>query len=108
MSKRFFRARDFPTPFGKISLPAMEIPRRGLPHVDARRKKALKHAVATDLTGILGFIPYVGNLVGGQISDLHGAEIYKILTPDEMAKFVKADKQIPSNGLALLYSFVGG
>ena len=106
MARELFKARQVPTPFGKISLPAMEVPKRGFPQVDARRRVALKHAVATDLTGILGFIPYVGNLVGGQLGDLHGAEIYKTLTPDEMAKFVKADKQIPSNGLALLYSFV--
>jgi len=106
MSKRFFRARDFPTPFGKISLPAMEIPRRGLPHVDERRRRAIKHAVATDLTGIIGLIPYVGDLVGGQISDLHYAEMRKILTAQELDKFTEEDKRIPSNGLALLYSFV--
>lgn len=106
MAKVFFQVREVPTPFGRVNLPAMEVPRRGLPQVDERRKRALRHAVATDLTGVLGLIPWVGGLVGGQIADLHGAEMRKILTRTEMDNFVKADKQIPSNGLALLYSFV--
>lgn len=100
-------SRGIPTPFGEISLPSMEPPRMGLPHVDERRRKAVKHAVATDLTGVLGLVPYVGALIGGQISDLHFAEIRKILTKDEMDRYVEDDKKIPSNGLSLLYSFVG-
>ena len=103
---KILSARELPTPFGKVNLPAMEPLRRGLPHVDGRRKKALNHALACDLTGVLGLIPYVGGLVGGQLGDLHFAEIRKILTKEEMDKYIKADKQIPSNGLALLYSFV--
>lgn len=104
-SKEIFSSRGLPTPFGRINLPAMEPPRLGLPHVDGRRRGAVKHAVATDLTGILGLIPYVGSLVGGQISDLHYAEMRKILTPEELNNFIEDDKRIPSNGLALLYSF---
>ena len=99
-------SRSLPTPFGKIELPAMEPPRRGVPHVDERRRRALSHATATDLTQVIGFIPYVGGLIGGQLADLHGAEMRKLLTPEEMNKFVEDDKRIPSNGLALLYSFV--
>jgi len=103
---RILSARELPTPFGKVNLPDIEFPRRGLPQVDERRKKAVKHAVATDLTGILGLVPYVGGLVGGQLGDLHFAEMRKILTPQELNKYIEVDKQIPSNGLALLYSFV--
>lgn len=106
MARIFFQVRELPTPFGKVNLPAMEVPKRALPHVDERRKKAVRHAVACDLTGILGLIPYVGSLIGGQIADLHFAEMRKILTKEEMDKYVEADKRIPSNGLALLYSFV--
>jgi len=106
MAKVFFQVREVPTPFGKVNLPAMEVPRRGLPHVDERRRRAVRHAVATDLTGVLGLIPWVGGLVGGQLGDLHFAEMKKILTSRELDNYIKADKQIPSNGLALLYSFV--
>jgi len=104
--KLFLQVREVPTPFGRVNLPAMEVPKRALPQVDERRKRALRHAIATDLTGILGLIPYVGSLVGGQIADLHYAEMRGILTPEELNRFIEADKKIPSNGLALLYSFV--
>jgi len=107
MARGPFSSRKLPTPFGRVTLPSMEVPRRGLPQVDERRRKAVKHAVATDLTGILSIVPYVGSLVGGQISDLHYAEMRKILTPQELNRFIEEDKRIPSNGLALLYSFVG-
>lgn len=101
-------SRELPTPFGPVYLPSMGLPRTGLPKVDDRRKRAVKHAVATDLTGVLGLIPYVGPMVGGQIADLHFAEMRKILTKSEMDKYIEADKKVPSNGLALLYSFVRG
>jgi len=103
---RILPSRKVPTPFGDINLPSMESPVRGLPRVDTRRRAALRHATATDLAGILGLIPYIGSLVGGQIADLHFAEMRKILTPEEMNRYVEADKKIPSNGGALLYSFV--
>ena len=101
-------SRELPTPFGSVYLPGMGLPRAGLPKVDDRRKRAVKHAVACDLTGIIGLVPYVGSLVGGQISDLHFAEMRKILTKSEMDKYIEADKKVPSNGLALLYSFARG
>ena len=103
---RILPSKEIPTPFGGINLPSMDTPILGLPKVDNRRKAAVKHAVATDLTGVLGLIPYVGSLIGGQIADLHFAEMRKILTREEMDRYVEADKRIPSNGLALLYSFV--
>lgn len=107
MAKEILSSRGLPTPFGEIFLPSMSFPpKRGLPRVDARRRAAVKHAVATDLTGIFGVIPYVGPMFGGQIADLHFAEIRKILTPQEMTNYIEADKKIPSNGGALLYSFV--
>ena len=103
---RILPPRRVPTPFGAIHLPEMDTPVLGLPRVDARRKGAVRHAVATDLAGVLGLIPYVGSLVGGQLGDLHFAEMKKILTPQELDRYIEVDKQIPSNGLALLYSFV--
>jgi len=103
----FLSSRNLPTPFGKIELPSFEIPRRGPPQMDERRKKAVKHAMACDLTMLVGLaIPYVGGFIGGQISDLHGAEMRKILTAQEMDKYVEADKRFPTTTLPLLYSFV--
>ena len=105
---RILPSKELPTPFGSVELPSMETPIWGLPRVDERRRAAIKHAIATDFTGVFGLIPYVGPLIGGQIADLHFARMRKILTPDEMNRYVEADKRIPSNGLALLYSFVRG
>jgi len=104
--RQILPARGLPTPFGGINLPRIETPIMRLPSVDDRRKKAVKHAVATDLSGVLSIVPYVGSLLAGQISDLHYAELRKILTPGELDRFIEEDKKIPSNGLALLYSFV--
>ena len=107
MVKVFLQVRDIPTPFGMIELPAFEIPKRGAPQLDGRRKRAFKHAVACDLANLVGsVVPYVGGLVGEQISDLHGVQIRKLLTPEEMDKYVEADKRIPTTTLPLLYSFV--
>ena len=105
---RILPSKELPTPFGSVELPSIETPILGLPRVDTRRRLAVRHAVATDLTGVLGLIPYVGTLIGGQVADLHFAEMRKILTREEMDRYVEADKRIPSNGLALLYSFVRG
>ena len=105
-NKVIFPAKPLPTPFGKVYLPDIRTLKMGLPQVDSRRKEAVRHAVGMDFTGVLGLIPYVGALVGGQIADLHFAEMRRLLTPSEMDKFIEADKRIPSNGVALLYSFV--
>ena len=103
---RILPSKGLPTPFGGITLPEMRTPVLHPPEVDERRRRAVSHAVATDLAGVLGLLPYVGALVGGQIADLHFAEIRKLLTNQELDKFIEADKRIPSNGLAMLYSFV--
>ena len=106
--KKVLPSRPFPTPFGRVVLPEIDTPVMSLPRVDDRQKKAIKHAIATDFTGILALIPYMGSAVGGQLSDLHYSEMRKILTPGEFDRFIEADKKIPSNGLALVYSFVPG
>ena len=95
-----------PTPFGTVNLPRVERPKMGFPQVDERRRKAVIHAFAADLSGVFSLIPYVGNLINEQLDDLHGAEIRRILTPEEYNRFERDDKKIPSNGLAMLYSFV--
>lgn len=108
ITKIILRGRGLPTPFGRVNLPDIETPARGLPKVDGRKRAAIKHAIGSDLTGILALIPWVGGAVGGQLSDLHYAEMRKILSPQELDRFIRADKMIPSNGLALLYSLVPG
>lgn len=98
--------RVLPTPFGAISLPGFGPLKKGPLQVDHRRGKALRHALAADLTRVFGSIPYVGGIIGGQLANLHGAEAYKILTPEERVELVKASKRLPFSLLPMIYSFV--
>jgi len=102
--------RLLPTPFGKVKLPTWEFPPRfGLPQVDSRQRGAVKHAMACDLARFIsGAIPYIGGFVAEQVTDLHFAEIRKILTPEEMTKYMEETKRLPTTSGAMLYSFVGG
>mgnify|MGYP001597078154 CR=1 FL=1 len=101
-----FPSVKMPTPFGSITLARIEPPKLARPELDSRRRKAVKHAVAMDLTSVLGYIPWVGSLVGEQLSDLHYASMKDILTERELKDFTKADKEVPTNVLALLSSFI--
>ena len=105
---RILPEKRIPTPFGSVSLPEVDTPVVGKPQMDQRRRKAVAHAVATDLSGVFGLIPWVGAMIGEQISDLHFAEVRRLLTDQELDKYIEADKKIPSNALAMLYSFVRG
>lgn len=101
--------RPLPTPFGEIHLPRMEPLKLERPTLDERKMRAVRHALAGEIVSFLaGFvpIPYVGGLVAGQIGDLHSAEVADILTPVELRQYMEADKRIPSNTLAMLYSFI--
>lgn len=94
-----------PTPFGFVHLPKVKIPKLKEPEIDERRGKALAHTVAIDISGIVGWIPIVGDIVADVVEDLHGAELRKLLTPAEMNKYVKEDKVAPSS-IALVRTFM--
>lgn len=103
-----FPALQIPTPFGKIDLPKSEPLVLGKPSLNSKRVAALSHAIGADFALIFGVVPYIGSAVGGHLADLHYYEMVKHLTKEESAKFEDADKRIPSNGLALLQSFMMG
>ncbi len=90
-----------PTPFGKVSLPKHKIGLPKLPSLDARTRSAMKHAVAMDLSMVPGLIPWVGDIITETVSDLHTAELRKVLTSKEYDRFVKYDKINP-NVIALM------
>lgn len=90
-----------PTPFGKVSLPEHKIGLPKLPPFDEKSRSAMKHAVAMDLSMIPGLIPWAGDIISETVSDLHTAELRKILTPKEYDRFVKYDKVNP-NTIALM------
>ena len=105
MEERF----EIPTPFGKVRLPGIEdvLPKfpPKMPRIDERRNVAMRHAVAIDLSSIVAFIPIVGDVVADVVEDLHGAELRRILTREEMDEFEKQDKVAPST-IALIRTFM--
>jgi len=89
------------TPFGAVHLPKHKIGLPKLPSLDARTRSAMKHAVAMDLSMIPGLIPWVGDIITETVSDLHTAELRKVLTPKEYDRFETYDKINP-NVIALM------
>ncbi len=88
-----------PTPFGgSIKLPDLETPPLSLPQKpDATGMKALGHALGEDVASeLIGRIPVVGSTVGDILSDMHHAEILKILPKEDFQKFTYYNKTFPS------------
>ncbi len=92
-------AIPIPTPFGgSIELPAIETPPLELPaKPDERTIKVIGHGIGEDLADVIGIIPWIGDLAGTLLEDLHHAEILKILTPDEYKKFTEYNKLLPAS-----------
>jgi len=90
-----------PTPFGSVYLPEHKVGFPKLPTFDEKTRNAMKHAIAMDLSMIPGLIPWAGDIISETVSDLHTAELRKILTSKEYDRFVKYDKVNP-NTIALM------
>lgn len=95
--------RKLPTPFGRVETPSLELPPLKRPKLESKHKKALMHAVATDLADVVGVVPYVGATLADSLRRMHGEEVRKILTPEEYNKYAKWDRTYP-DALALLRS----
>jgi hypothetical protein len=90
-----------PTPFGSVHLPKHKVKLPKPPPLDEKSRNAMKHAIAMDLSMVPGLIPLVGDIISETVSDLHTAELRKILTLTEYDRFVKYDKINP-NTIALI------
>lgn len=96
--------QELNTPFGRINLPELSVPKL-LPEVmNSRRKEALKTAIAIDLSSVVGMIPVVGDVASDVIEDTYGAKLRQTLTEEEMALYSKYDKLGPST-LGLIRAF---
>jgi len=102
---KIFTGPELPTPFGKVKLPDAELPPIGFPKLDENGKKALLHAIGSDLTIIPGLIPWVGDIIGDTLSDLHTAEIRKLLMLEDYTKFLEYTKVGP-DAMAILRVYV--
>jgi len=96
---KILRKFRIPTPFGPVEFPYFELP---LPHeqpfIDERRERALMHAIGSDIGSI---IPWIGDV----IEDLHFTEIRRLLTREELERFLEEDKVAPTT-VALLKTFI--
>lgn len=93
------------TPLGMIKTPEISLPVPALPKIDDRRRTAVKAAIATDLSAVIGMIPVVGDVVADVVEDIYGARIRKVLTKEEMDTYMKYDKLGPST-YAMLRAFI--
>lgn len=95
---KVFPGITLPTPFGgSFRLPDIETPPLALPKPpDARSLKVIGHGVGEDISNLVGLIPYVGQVVGDLLEDMHHAEILKLLTKEEYQKFTEYNKVFPS------------
>ena len=87
-----------PTPFGgSISTPPLETPPLSLPSMpDDRGLKAIGHGLGEDAAAIIGLIPWIGDIAQDILTDLHHAEIKKLLTDAEYKTFLEYDKAFPT------------
>ncbi|MBA7661722.1 hypothetical protein ES703_69742 [subsurface metagenome] len=96
-----FPETTIPTPFGSVHLPEHKIGLPKLPSFDEKSRNAMKHAIAIDGSMVPGLIPLVGDIISETVSDLHSAELRKVLTPKEYDRFETYDKINP-NVIALM------
>lgn len=57
--------------------------------------KALYYAGLVDLSGIVGFIPVVGDVLADVAEDIAAVEIKKTLTPEQYDRFLKETRFMP-------------
>lgn len=96
---------EIPTPFGKVFLHPPSLPELEPPEMNEKRSDAMKHAIASDVGSIIGYIPVVGDIVADVVEDLHATQLRSLLTKDEMDEYMKQDKVAPST-IALLRAFM--
>ena len=102
-AKTLLGSKRVSTPFGKVETPIVELPPLGIPRLDEHYRKAMGHTIGIDLSGIVGLVPYVGDVIADNIGAMHSAELKRILTPGEYDEYVRWDKTYPDT-IALLRS----
>jgi len=85
-----------PTPFGRVEVPWPEPPPLKPPKMTKRRHDAMKHATAITGAQIFGLIPVLGDAMADVAEDLHGKELRRLLTEEELNEYTKQDKVAPS------------
>lgn len=89
-------SRTVPTPLGDVEIPEIALPKIQVPTLDERKKAAIKAALGIDLTFGIALIPLVGDIVADVVEDIYMDKIRSLLTPEELALFMRYDKVGPS------------
>ena len=96
---------DLPTPFGQVRTPTIGLPELKRLTLDSRKREAFKATVAIDLSGIVGIIPYIGDVIADIAEDTYGAQLRELLTSEELNLYTEFDKLSPSS-VALARTFM--
>lgn len=96
---------DLPTPFGQVRTPTIGLPELKRIALDTRKRDAFKATTAIDLSGLIGILPFIGDVIADIAEDTYGAQLRELLTPEEMNLYTEYDKVNPSN-VALARTFM--
>lgn len=92
----YVKETPFPTPFGKVRLPGLRIPELHPIILDERKRKALNYSLGIDVSGVVGIVPVVGDIVSDIIEDTYYEQIREMLSDAEVIDYVRFDKLGPS------------
>jgi hypothetical protein len=103
---RLLPEKEITTPFGAARIPEIELPPPQFPSLDDKRRAALRHALGADAASIFTFIPYLGNIIEGNISAMHHEALRQHLSEEELRLFNKRNKLAPFDTVALVRAFL--
>lgn len=98
----YFPEQKMGTPFGKVTLPALVLPKIKAPEMTPEHKAALKASIGRDVADALEFIPIAGPILSEPISDTYLGQINEALTPEEFKVYLGWEKKSPFSTIAVL------
>lgn len=98
----YFPEQNMGTPFGKIVLPELALPKIKSPDMSGSHKEALKASIGADVASLLEFIPALGPIIAEPIQDTFTARINDALEPGEYKTYLGWEKKSPLSFIAVL------
>ncbi len=98
----YFPEQNMGTPFGKIALPELSLPKIKAPEMGEQHKAALKASIGADVASALEFIPGLGPIISEPIQDMFAARINDALDPGEYKTYMSWEKKSPLSTIAVL------
>lgn len=98
----YFPEQNMGTPFGRITLPELTLPKLKAPEMDESHEAALKAGIGADVASALEFIPGLGPIIAEPIQDMFAARINDALDPSEYKTYMGWEKKSPLSTIAVL------